>query len=820
MSRSPDRRALFARRTLAARLFIPVCAVTAVAQATLATVVVRHAMRSAEEQATEAARESAERYARQVGAELGEAMAVARSLAGTMAAWKHAGVASRSAGDSLTRRLLADNPSLVSVWAVWEPNAFDGRDAEYAGARGHNEAGRYQPGFVRADGEIVEDEPGGEAELSTPGDGDYYLLPLRSGREVVTDPYFFPVAGKEVLETSLTVPIVVDGRVLGVAGVDIVLDELQRVLASIRPYETGYATLIAANGTYVAAPDAARLGQDVGATAADGAVKAAVREGRRHIARAPSSGGAEEVRVVAPVPIGRSGSSWGLALHLPRDRMLAPARRLRAFVLALSTLTLAALAAVVLIVVRRVTGPLAEVAARAEQLRARDIASLGRASDALARGDIEYAMDVGTQPVDVRSGDEVGQLARALGGIIEETRATVRAFETARARLRAVIGETSVLARAAHEGRLDASADAAACEAAYRARRDSGDGAVDGLQLLIEETRQQRDAVVHLLVDVEDVLGRIAARDLTARLEGEYRGSYGGIAAAINTAAATLDGALTHVASSAEQVASAASQIAGGSQSLAAGAGAQAASLVAIAADLQSLGAVARDTAGNSAELRTLADAAADAAARGEAGVRRLTEAMAAIGASAAATAPIVRTIDEIAFQTNLLALNAAVEAARAGDAGVGFAVVAQEVRALALRSVEAARQTASLVQGVVGAAEEGTAITAGVATSFGAISDHVARVRDISGAVAAASEEQAAGVRRITEGSDALSAVTHQTAASAEESAATAEELSGQAATLAALIGEFSLTRAVAEPVARPVRGAPGLRRAEPVGR
>ncbi|HYD51187.1 MAG TPA: methyl-accepting chemotaxis protein [Gemmatimonadaceae bacterium] len=784
-----------ARRTLAARLLVPVGAVTTLALATLATIVVRHAMRTAEAQAIETARESAERHAAHIRGELDDAMGVARAVAGQMAALKRAGVTHRPAGDSVVARLLADNPSLVSVWAVWEPDAFDARDRDFRGAPYHSASGRYQPGAARVDGAVVADEPAEEAELTTPGDGDYYLLPLQRNAEVVVDPYFYPVGGKQVLETSLTAPITVDRAVIGVAGVDILLTHLQQRLAAIRPYETGYATLIAANGTYVASPDSAQLGKDLGTTAEDSVVKAAVRAATSRVDRLRTSASlGDEVRIVTPVRIGRGETAWGLVLHLPRDRMLAPARRLRAFVLGFSALTLVGLALVIVLVVGRVTRPLAEVAARADQLRSRDIASLGRASDALARGDIELVMDVGTPPLAIASDDEVGRIALALNGIIEESRTTVRAFEAARARLRAVIGETHLWAAATREGRLVARTDAGACEAAYASLRQRAGGTFDGLQVLTDEARQQRDAVVHLLDEAEQVLGRLAARDLTTRLAGEYQGSHAAIAAGINTAASTLQEALRQVADSASEVATAASQIAGGSQELAATSETQATSLEVMAAHLETLRSTTSDTATHAVALRELADAAAGITAQGDAAVNELSVAMREIRESAASTTLIIKTIDEIAFQTNLLALNAAVEAARAGDAGLGFAVVAQEVRALAMRSADAARQTGDRIGGALRAAEHGAAITAGATRAFGSIAEHVAQVRSISATVAASSQEQAAAAQRVTAGSEALRGEVRQTTANAAQSASTADALSRQAEGLTQLIAGFTL--------------------------
>ena len=190
---------------------------------------------------------------------------------------------------------------------------------------------------------------------------------------------------------------------------------------------------------------------------------------------------------------------------------------------------------------------------------------------------------------------------------------------------------------------------------------------------------------------------------------------------------------------------------------------------------------------------RVAADAAAGRVA-GEASIAQLAATVKEIETSAIASARIVKDIDAIAFQTNLLALNAAVEAARAGDAGRGFAVVADEVRALALRAAAAARQTGELIQTSVDKAAQGTGHTKESVARFEAIGREVAMLDGLVGGIAEAADEQARGLKSLSEGVDRFNATTQATAANAEESAAAAEELHGQSATTRAMVGTFTL--------------------------
>jgi methyl-accepting chemotaxis protein len=353
-----------------------------------------------------------------------------------------------------------------------------------------------------------------------------------------------------------------------------------------------------------------------------------------------------------------------------------------------------------------------------------------------------------------------------------------------------LVQDADLLVQAAVAGRLSTRADAA---------RHHGD-----FRKIVDGVNRTLDAVIAPVNEASEVLARIAARDLTARMEGSYRGDHDRIKASVNGAAEALHGSLEQVARAVAQLSAASTQIASASQSVASGATEQAAALQESFSSLDAMTAQTTASAEHATEANRLVASAREAATGGAAATATMTQAMTQIRASAEGTAQIIKDINEIAFQTNLLALNAAVEAARAGEAGRGFAVVAEEVRSLALRSKEAARRTEDLIRESVRQATEGEATSRGVSDQLGQIGAAVEKATAAVGRIAAAAKEQASGIVQVTKAVGEMDKVTQQNAASSEQSSSIAGELASQAQALEELVNGFRLSNGVPQDGAR----------------
>ena len=268
-----------------------------------------------------------------------------------------------------------------------------------------------------------------------------------------------------------------------------------------------------------------------------------------------------------------------------------------------------------------------------------------------------------------------------------------------------------------------------------------------------------------------------------------------------------LQAAITSLLAGTSKVAAASSQISASSHELADGASEQAASLEETSSSLEEINSMTKRNADSAIEAKKLAANTRTSADAGASDMARMKEAMSAIKASSSEISRIVRTIEEIAFQTNILALNAAVEAARAGEAGAGFAIVAEEVRNLAQRSAQAAKESSERIEDSVSKSEHGVQISTKVASSLQQMVEFARKVDALVAEIATASNEQNEGISQVNSAVSQMDKVTQSNAAGAEESAGAAQELSAQAAELQRLVDDLrvlvggSETRAEAHP-------------------
>ena len=377
---------------------------------------------------------------------------------------------------------------------------------------------------------------------------------------------------------------------------------------------------------------------------------------------------------------------------------------------------------------------------------------LGRLRDAMAR---LSGGDLATEVPETKRKDEVGQMAR-----------TVLLFKDAGLEKQRVEQDAKRIAAAAEAER--------------------------------QKTEAMREEAAAMLARVVESLAggleRLSAGDLMFRLEQQFTAEYETLRADFNKTVETLQRTMQQIAANSQGVRASASEITQSSDDLARRTEQQAASLEQTAAALDQITTTVRKTSDGAKEARSVVGEAKADAERSGLVVGETVTAMGGIEESSKKISNIISVIDEIAFQTNLLALNAGVEAARAGDAGRGFAVVATEVRALAQRSADAAKEIKALINASGAQVQSGVRLVSETGQALTRIVEQVARLNVLVTEIASSAQEQATGLAEVNSAVNQMDQVTQQNAAMVEESTAASHALAAEAEELARLVGQFRM--------------------------
>lgn len=304
------------------------------------------------------------------------------------------------------------------------------------------------------------------------------------------------------------------------------------------------------------------------------------------------------------------------------------------------------------------------------------------------------------------------------------------------------------------------------------------------------------ESISSYINEITTILGKVSNNDLTVSINREYLGEFVEIRNSINKIINAFNVTISEISSAAEYVNQGARNVSQSSMMLATGSTEQASAVQELHATIETVSEQIRISAEKSRTANELSGNSKNSAVVGNDEMQNMLAAMKGIKESSTNISNIIKVIDDIAFQTNLLALNAAVEAARAGSSGKGFAVVAEEVRNLASRSQNAAKETAQLIDDSINKVNQGTEIAQHTAKAFETIVHNVSDVSVIIDSIAESSQQQAGAISQINQGISQITSVVQSNSATSEESASAAEELSSQSDILKNMVTVFKLDK------------------------
>jgi len=400
---------MFKNRSLQFKTLLSICSVVTLSFVISITFISIQTSSMAKRNALQYTEELARRNSQSIQNRLNTASVTARTLVSILQGIKsHAAVPDRLQAIHAMKSVLEDTPEIAGVWTVWEPNAFDGKDSDFANTDAHDSTGRFIAYWNRIGGVHV--EACVSYEDGNP-DAGYYLLPRDRKQEIIMPPYSYEIAGKEMMVVSYCVPIIVNGKALGVAGVDFTMDQFASIISEIRPFSTGYASLMSQDGTYMAHPIAEKVGQEINKASgfSTDLVRSLTSGQEQHGYYRSEINNEKVLTYFTPINLGRAKDVWSLAISVPLNEVLKESHQLMYLNILILVVSVGILVGVVYVIIHNIV--VRPVKTVVESLK--DIAQ--------GEGDL-------TIRIESHGNDEIGELVKWFNTFIDKLQNLVKAI--------------------------------------------------------------------------------------------------------------------------------------------------------------------------------------------------------------------------------------------------------------------------------------------------------------------------------------------------------------------------------------------------------
>ncbi|AXH09650.1 Cache sensor-containing MCP-domain signal transduction protein [Malaciobacter halophilus] len=718
------------------KLLLQVLSVTILAFGLTMFFVSKYSYETAQDDAEQYVVEVASKYALEVQQDITNSLTVTRMLASKFEqALQNEVRLHKKETIEFFKSILDHNPQILGIWfKIKNKGQFFDTVPENSDIEGYDKTGQFNPFVVRSEGSYKIQTGSVYSEQT-----EWIGGPKRTGKDYITKPYLYPVNGVEVLMTTLAVPMYFKGEFVGTIGVDITLDTFADMTKRIKVYESGYTFILDHNGIMLGHPTKEFLGKhilDIVKEGRDSYKKSLefAKEGKDYTFNKVSTvSNLESYYYSKSFKIGNTGNYWSFIVTAPVDEYLAPAFFIRNFSIIAGILGLLIIAVVIYFSIRKLNKNLSSISLGLDDF-------------------FEYLNKKSSNPKEIiiNSNDEFGVMAKSINSNVKTIQKSIEEDNT-------LIEEVKDIVNTVGKGHLE-----------KRIQNSTSTDSLNELKRLLNDMLNNLEALVGKdLNKISETLEKYSNRDFTAKLDSSSCGKIGNEIIQMNKM-------ITHMLQGSQNDGQAlqdsSKELTSNVKTLSNNATSQASSLEETAASIDEITSNIEQTSQKAQEMLNISNETRDSASQGKDLANNTASSMDDINEQTQSIAEAITVIDQIAFQTNILSLNAAVEAATAGEAGKGFAVVAQEVRNLASRSAEAAKEIKELVENATLKANNGKNISSKMIEGFIQLEEKILNTSKLIDDVTNAAKEQSIGMTQIADAVSQLDQFTQENAAIADK--------------------------------------------------